>query len=86
MAKPVNFFYENPDAHSVSLLGDFNGWNPNSHPMRRQPDGCWFLQVPLTHGHHPYLFLVDGLPTLDPRGTGITRLDDSSKASIIAVS
>jgi hypothetical protein len=27
MAKPVNFFYENPDAHSVSLLGDFNGWN-----------------------------------------------------------
>jgi Carbohydrate-binding module 48 (Isoamylase N-terminal domain) len=35
MAKPVNFFCDNPDAHSVSLLGDFNDWNPNSHAMRR---------------------------------------------------
>lgn len=86
MAKPVNFFYKNPDARSVSLLGDFNGWNPDSDPMRRQPDGCWFLQVPLAHGHHRYLFLVDGAPTLDPRATGTTKLDNFSKVSVIAVS
>lgn len=86
MAKPVNFFHKNPDAHAVSLLGDFNRWNPDSHPMRRQPDGCWFLQVPLTHGHHRYLFLVDGVPIHDPRATGTTQLDDSSRASVMAVS
>jgi 1,4-alpha-glucan branching enzyme len=51
MAKPVNFVCDNPDAHSVSLLGDLNGWNPNSHAMRRQPNGRWFVQSPLTHGH-----------------------------------
>lgn len=78
MAKSVSFFYKNPGAHSVSLLGDFNGWNPDSHPMRRQPDGGWFLQVPMTHGHHRYLFLVDGVSILDPRATGITRLQDFS--------
>jgi hypothetical protein len=28
MTKPVNFYYANRDAKSVSLIGDFNQWNP----------------------------------------------------------
>jgi 1,4-alpha-glucan branching enzyme len=86
MTKPVNFFCESPAAKAVNLLGDFNGWNPDSHPMRRQPDGCWLLQLPLKHGHHRYLFLVDGVPALDPQATGIARREDSSKCSLLAVS
>ena len=57
MAKPVNFYCSAPTAQFVSLVGDFNGWNPLANPMRRQPDGCWFAQVQLSHGHHRYCFL-----------------------------
>jgi 1,4-alpha-glucan branching enzyme len=86
MSKPINFYYARPDARSVSLIGDFNGWNPNSLPMHRRVDGWWSIQVPLTHGHHRYLFLVDGTPTLDPWSSGTVQVDGYSKVSLIAVS
>lgn len=86
MSKPINFYFAWPDAKSVNLMGDFNDWNPNSLPMERRVDGWWFIQVPLTHGHHHYLFLVDGTPMLDPQATGTAQVDRYAKASIIAVS
>ena len=86
MAKPVNFYCSAPTAQFVCLVGDFNGWNSLANPMRRQADGCWFAQVQLTHGHHRYCFLVDGVPALDPRGSGITRNERNERVSLIAVS
>ena len=86
MAKPVNFYYARPEARSVNLIGDFNDWDPNSLPMRLRVDGWWFIQVPITHGHHRYLFLVDGNPTLDPSATGTVQMERYAKASVIAVS
>lgn len=84
--KPVNFYCSAPTAASVVLVGDFNNWNAGSHPMQRQLDGWWLLQVQLTHGHHRYRFLVDGKPALDPRGTGIARNERNEQVSLIAVS
>jgi 1,4-alpha-glucan branching enzyme len=84
--KPINFYCAAPEAQSVSLMGDFNGWNPTSQPMERRRDGWWFLQVPLTHGYHQYLFVVDGTPTLDPHATGAARNERYAKVSLIAVS
>jgi 1,4-alpha-glucan branching enzyme len=68
------------------MTGDLNWWNPASHPMRRREDGWWFIEVQLTHGHHQYLFLVDGRPVLDPKGTGIARNERNERVSLIAVS
>jgi 1,4-alpha-glucan branching enzyme len=84
--KPINFYCTAPEAQSVCLMGDFNGWNPTSHPMEQRRDGWWFLQVQLTHGHHQYLFVVDGTPTLDPHATGAARNERYAKVSLIAVS
>ena len=86
MAKPVNFYLQNPAAKSVSLIGDFNDWDPLTHPMRRREDGWWFVEVPLAHGHHHYLFLVDGVPTLDPHASGTAEIKPFAKACVIAVS
>jgi len=85
-AKPVNFYCDAPSARSVYLVGDFNGWNATSHPMRRRVDGGWFIEVQLTHGHHRYRFLVDDQPVLDPRGTGIVRNERNERVSLLAVS
>jgi 1,4-alpha-glucan branching enzyme len=86
MAKPINFVCVAPSAQRVNLVGDFNDWNAEAFPMKRQPDGNWLLQVPLTHGHHHYLFLVDGKATLDPRAQGIARNELNEKVSLLAVS
>ena len=86
MYKPINFFCVAPEAETVSVVGDFNEWRANLHPMERQADGSWHLRVPLHHGHHHYHFLVDGKPVLDPRAMGIARNEKNERVSLIAVS
>jgi len=54
--------------------------------MHRSPDGRWMASLELPHGHHQYLFLVDGTPTLDPNASGIARNDRNERVSLIAVS
>jgi 1,4-alpha-glucan branching enzyme len=84
--RTVNFICSAQQARAVSLVGDFNSWNPLSHPMKRMPDGAWLLSVELNHGHHRYAFLVDGTMTLDPRAQGITRNDRGERVSLVPVS
>jgi len=36
MAKPINFLCIAPDAQEVSVIGDFNEWNGESHAMNRR--------------------------------------------------
>ena len=86
MSKPINFVCVAPGAMHVHLAGDFNGWDPVTLPMRKQPDGAWTLQVPLHHGHHQYVFIVDGQPILDPRAHGVARDPAGKKVSLLAVS
>lgn len=84
-AKPVRFHFEAPDAKSIYLVGDFNNWDPTANPMRRQADGCWLVQVPLSRGHHEYQFLVDGEPTLDPHARGVGQSEWNNQVSLISV-
>lgn len=86
MSKPVTFILFAPTARQVSLVGEFNHWQPEAHPMQRQPDGAWIVQALLPHGHHLYRFLVDGRPVLDPRAQGVTRDARGEPASVRAVS
>lgn len=86
MAKPVPFVCRAPHANKVALIGDFNNWDETAHPMQRQPDGAWRLEIPLPHGHHRYRFVVDGRPMLDPRAHGSARDHHGGKTSLVAVS
>ena len=82
----INFMFAAPEAKHVSVIGDFNNWSPNVHPMVRQADGGWNIQISLPHGHHHYVFLVDGTPTLDPMAYGMARNERNERVSLIAVS
>src|SRR5689334_1162547 len=35
-----------PNASSVSVVGDFNGWDPRTHPMQGGEAGIWETTVP----------------------------------------
>ena len=57
----VRFALVNPDAHKVSLVGDFNGWTPDATPLSGEvADGVWSASVPIPPGRHEYAFIVDG--------------------------
>jgi len=84
--RAVNFICHAPQAKSVSLVGDFNGWDPAVNPMKQMPDRSWLLNVELKHGHHRYAFLVDGVLTLDPHAQGVTRNDKGERVSLMPVS
>jgi 1,4-alpha-glucan branching enzyme len=84
--RAITFICNAPQAQSVSLVGDFNQWNAESHRMKQTPDRSWLLTVELKHGHHRYAFIVDGVLTLDPRAQGITRNDKGERVSLVPVS
>jgi 1,4-alpha-glucan branching enzyme len=41
----VEFAVWAPNAASVSVIGDFNGWDPRAHPMRGSDAGIWSARV-----------------------------------------
>jgi hypothetical protein len=64
---PVRFSVIAPTAASVSIVGDFNHWNPATLPMRRSADGrTWEVEVRLPLGRYSYAYLVDGKLAADP--------------------
>jgi 1,4-alpha-glucan branching enzyme len=57
-AEDHEFRYKAPDATSVQLMGEWNGWKAIS--MTKGDDGVWTVKITLSPGTYGYKFLVDG--------------------------
>lgn len=49
-------------AETISIVGDFNDWDPHSHPfMRSQDDGSWQVTLELSKDRtYQFRYLVNG--------------------------
>ena len=56
----VSFTLDAPSAQQVSLVGDFNNWDPAATPLARATTGKWEAVIPLTPGRYEFTFVVDG--------------------------
>ena len=57
----VRFAVWAPNAHAVSVVGDFNTWDPRRSPMRlRFPAGVWELFIPRIGAGTRYKFAIVG--------------------------
>lgn len=56
----IEFRIYRPDASLISLVGDFNNWNPENDILARGQDGIWRLRKKLFPGTYRYEFIVDG--------------------------
>jgi hypothetical protein len=63
---PVSFVLPEPNANRVSLSGEFNGWQPDTTPMKRNANGRWETSLSLVPGRYQYKFVVDGQWIPDP--------------------
>ncbi|NIO03038.1 MAG: hypothetical protein GTN74_00055 [Proteobacteria bacterium] len=66
-ASKVRFDLHAPEAQRVSLAGDFNGWDVDALPMRKDRGGNWKKTLDLQPGRYEYRFCVDGAWQDDPR-------------------
>ena len=84
--RTIYFRLEAPDARRVSVVGDFNDWNPERHPLHTTPSGVWECQPPLPAGRYVYAFVVDGVTRPDPRCSRQERLATGEVRCILEVS
>jgi len=68
----------------VSVVGDFNGWDPYTHPLKRRSNGTHSVVIDLTDGgiHHyrfrylntdGHFFDDDEADAIEPNGLGETH-------------
>jgi hypothetical protein len=55
----VRFELAAEGASSVTLVGDFNGWDRKACLMTREKTGLWSVEMQIAPGSYQYLFLVD---------------------------
>src|SRR2546423_13018660 len=67
----VAFVVLAPNARRVSVVGDFNYWNPLRHPMRVRGVGYWELFIPRAKSGDHYKFDIIG-----PRGQHLPMKSD----------
>lgn len=86
-AVPVSMVFDLANATSVSVVGDFNGWDPAATPMKRiGGDGPWSATVLAKPGRHTYAFLVDGTTLVaDPLAPKAGNTDFGGDASVMMV-
>jgi 1,4-alpha-glucan branching enzyme len=58
-ANIVTFTASFPQAKSVMIAGDFNGWKPEKNPLTKTGDD-WQTKIHLSKGTYQYRFVVDG--------------------------
>ena len=83
----VRFVIAMPAARSVSLVGDFNGWNPVSTPLAQDAAGrVWTISMPLPAGTYQYAFVVDGKVWVADPAASITLKDEfGAPSSVLTV-
>ncbi len=78
--RTARFRYESDPGLSVSLVGDFNAWDPFVHELTETLPGVYELELPLPSGEHRYAFLVRGDRVPDPLNPD--RLYDSAGRTV----
>lgn len=59
-AVTVRLSFYAPQAHQVSVAGDFNKWTVGTDVMERRDGGLWTLDLTLQPGRYNYMFVLDG--------------------------
>ncbi len=70
----VRFRLRAPDATTVAVAADFNGWDPEANSLARSAGGSWELALQLPPGSYQYVYVVDGEWITPPRAA--VTLDD----------
>ncbi len=74
------FQFKDIHASQVALVGDFNNWDPFSHPLKYMGAGVFEIKIRLKPGIHTYCFVVDDEWEPDPNN--LRQFSDETGAII----
>jgi 1,4-alpha-glucan branching enzyme len=83
--RKATFTFMAPEAQSVLLAGDFNSWDPKTHPLKKFSDDMWKVNLNLSPGRYEYRFLVDGQWLNDPNCTTFVSNDYGSENCVLTL-
>jgi len=64
--RTIKFELSAPEAKDVFLAGNFNQWNTQANPMKKDKKGVWKATLSLETGRYEYRFFADGNWENDP--------------------
>ncbi len=84
--RAVEFVLRATADSTVTVVGDFNDWDPRATPLRAASDSLWSVVVPLRPGRYRYTFVVDGTRWYrDPSAPRALEDDFGTPTSVITV-
>ncbi len=81
----TRFTYEDKFAKQVTLVGDFNNWNPKITKFKQNRLKLWEVLVPLKRGSYSYKINVDGQWIIDPINPRRVSNDLGDERSVITI-
>jgi 1,4-alpha-glucan branching enzyme len=66
LQRKIRFEFSAPEAKEISLAGNFNQWNTQANPMKKDKKGIWKATLSLEPGRYEYRLIVDGNWENDP--------------------
>lgn len=71
------FVYHDDTANSVSVAGDFNGWDQRATPLKRNGSGLWSTEIEIRQARRfQYKFVVDGQRWIEDPSNGMKAPDN----------
>jgi hypothetical protein len=85
--EPVTFRFYAPQAQSVAVIGEFNGWGAQpATVLKRLSNGQWQATVPLPPGQYQYAFLVNGQKVVaDPQAMAYVQDDYGHRNAVLTL-
>ena len=86
VTEDIFFEHYDPEADSVYIAGDFNGWAvDNKSKLKNSKEGMWTKKYKLERGHYRYKFIVDGKWILDKINSNIESDEVGITNSVVEV-
>jgi hypothetical protein len=84
-AGTLSFTYQTSPGETVTVAGDFNGWDPFMYELQERVPGIYSLALPLPPGTYHYVFYHRGQRFIDPNNSVVvysTLGDPVSQAKV----
>jgi len=81
----LNFTFKGPPGETVTVAGNFNGWDPFMYELKEGPAGFYTITIPLPPGVYQYVFFHKGQRFVDPHNPRRIYSRDGSAASEIVI-
>jgi serine protease AprX len=80
------FVFHDDNASSVSIAGNFNGWDRLATPLKRDASGLWSTEIVVTKaGRFEYKFIVNGQRWLEDPSNGMKTPDNHGGLNSVLV-